>query len=127
MSLDYNYTKVKDLEALNTLMGGDKPIEECSEEEALEWFKTAYLCFLLMIVGVNSISEKNLDKVWARIKAVQLLDIHVIYHDNKGVNYTLEDLRLRIGYSTNVSNMTDLAFTKKYQLLSEQHDRKVGA
>lgn len=113
MSLDYDYTKAHDLTTLELLHGGNKPEEECTEAELIEWNKTQYLCFLLYFCGVNSITFSSIDKAWDRIETAQRAGVHVLKNQDGAINYTKEDLVYRIGYKTNVENISDARFNKK--------------
>jgi hypothetical protein len=100
MSLDWNATKVANLDTLHT--------------QKVEANKTAYLCYNLMFVGVGRITEDNVEDTWKRVSLWERLH-GALLSDSEGnpFYYTREDLLARIGYSTNVSTMTSLAFIKK--------------
>jgi len=91
MSLDWNAEKVEGLEELHKL----DPSQD---------YKTAYLCFELMRVGVNRITEDNVEDVWTRIDMMQRLEGPLFYYGEDRTGYIREDIVRRIGYSTNVSN-----------------------
>ena len=90
MSLDWSADKVQDLDELR--------------DDGIEWSKTAYLCFELMRVGVQHITEKNVEDVWTRIEIMQKLEGPILTWGGKPLPLTHEDIVRRIGYSTNVTN-----------------------
>ena len=89
MSLDWNADKVKDLDALR--------------DDGVEWTKTTYLCFELMRVGIQRITEKNVEDVWTRIELMQKLEGPLLTWVGNPLPLTHEDIVRRIGYSTNVT------------------------
>jgi hypothetical protein len=101
MSLDWNATKVADLEALNEGPG--------------EASKTAYLCYNLMFVGVSRITETNAEDTWKRIALWEATNGATL-RSNEGepMPYTREDITARIGYSTTVTNETTTAWLKRF-------------
>jgi hypothetical protein len=90
MSLDWNATKVANLEELHK-----------SEAEKT---KTAYLAYALMFAEVGTITEANWVEVATRIDIQQKLQGTVLVTNEGEPNpFTAKDIERRIGYSTNVS------------------------
>jgi len=96
MSLDWSAERVEGLDELHAL-------------DPSQSHKTTYLCFELMRVGVNRITEENVEDVWTRIDMMQRLEGPLFYYGDEKVGLTREDIVRRIGYATNVS---DEAFSK---------------
>jgi len=108
MSLDWSAERVEGLDELHAL-------------DPSQSHKTAYLCFELMRVGVNRITEENVEDVWTRIDMMQRLEGPLFYYGDEEVGLTHEDIVRRIGYSTNVSNenFTKILERKYNQCLSD--------
>jgi predicted translin family RNA/ssDNA-binding protein len=92
MSLNWSASKVHNLDEL--------------QDDGIEWSKTTYLCFELMRVGVQNITEKNVEDVWTRIEIMQKLEGPLLTWVGEPLPLTHEDIVRRVGYSTNVSNET---------------------
>jgi len=73
---------------------------------------TQSIYFLTMVVDLGEITDTNCGEFYARIKVYAL-----ITGDD---NITLEDVRRRIGLSTNVANTTSAQFLKRMNQLCEK-------
>ena len=105
MSLDWNATKVANLDELN------------STEEGRS--KTVNLCWLLMATGIGSVTEANYIEVFTRINIYERVSGALLSSVNDADElvkhpYTLADIRDRIGYRTNVSNETSAQWLKRF-------------
>ena len=105
MSLDWNATKVANLDELNSTEEGKA--------------KTVNLCWLLMATGVGSVTEANYIEVYTRINIYERVSGALLSSVNDADElikhpYTLEDIRDRIGYRTNVSNETSAQWLKRF-------------
>jgi hypothetical protein len=101
MALEWNATKVADLE---TLHEGPKQAS-----------KTAYLCYNMMFCGVSRITETNAEDTWKRIALWEAINGALLRDDNgEPAPYTREDITARVGYWTNVSNETTTAWLKRF-------------
>jgi hypothetical protein len=94
MSLNWNMTKVDDLDALHAIDG--------------EWAKSEALIWCSMAIGLGGIDEGNWAEFYARIVYVDRL---IGYTDR---TLTAEDVHRRIGLYTNVSDETKLQFIKRW-------------
>ena len=99
MSLDWICEKVADYEALH--------------ENNLEWVKTQVLAFALVGAGLGRITTENYKQVFSRISLWEkLFGAQISGKDNEDIYYTLDDIKRRIGYSTNVSDESDTVWLK---------------
>jgi len=119
MSLDWNATKVANLDALHS--------------NELEKSKTVNLCWLLMAVGVGRITEENVADVFTRIslwegtRGAVLSGLDQATNTVKRYPYTLADIKARVGYSTNVSSETKTQWLKRfYTNLLEDNQRSLN-
>ena len=118
MALNYNFSKVKDHEALH--------------ENQSEWGKTDTLIWLTMAVGLGGITEKNYVEFYARIKFLEKLSGAMAHVGREEYFFTIDDIKRRIGLETNVSNTTRKQFvdlkTKNFFSEIERHEaQKVEA
>jgi hypothetical protein len=105
MSLDWNATKVTNLDELNSTEEGKS--------------KTINLCWLLMATGIGRVTEANYIEVFNRINIYERVNgalLSSVNEDDELVKhfYTLGDIRDRIGYSTNVSTETSAQWLKRF-------------
>ncbi len=78
--------------------------EEAALTEAEQNF-TAYLCFIMIPVGIGHLTEDNLDEFYNRISLYE--SVFGNFYDER---ITKEQLALRIGYRANVSQLTRKQF-----------------
>lgn len=97
MSLNWNLEKVKDFKEIS---------------EGGEWRITDTLIWATMGVGINRITEENYVEFYARLHLQELLWGTYMMENGKSKYITLEDVKRRIGLSTNVSNLTRSQFNK---------------
>ena len=98
MSLNYNFSKVKDHEALH--------------EDEWEWHITNALIWATMSVGIREIKEDNIDEFYARLHMEEkLFGAHLI-KDRKDYFITRTDIERRVGLTTNASTFTRPQFIK---------------
>jgi len=117
MSLDYDFNEVKDWE---TLHGGLKELEDCTDEEALEYHKTTHLSFVCMIIQMNGVSEANYQEFWIRTALYQGMYGASFKYQGNDIYYSLKDVHRRIGYSTNVFTETRTHYLSKIKKLVER-------
>lgn len=91
-------------------------IERCNDFETLksdsEWFKTETLIWSTMIIGMNTITKKNVDEFYNRIKLVEMGSGALARTKEGDYQFTREDITRRIGLATNASSMTLAQFNK---------------
>lgn len=106
MSLNWNIEKVRDYKKITP-----GPSSEGHVTEALIW--------ATMAVGIGRITEANADEFYRRI---------AIYEEQRGAwmtkngqpsPFTLEDIKRRIGLSTNVGTMNKTEFAAKLKRLNK--------
>jgi hypothetical protein len=118
MSLNWDITNVTDNEAICFYRDSDG--DRCLKQQ------TQNLLFLTMVVGMNSINERNYKEFYTRVALYERLRgavMTVLNDEGKWVDdpYTLEDIRQHIGLWTNASNETATAWRKRI-LGSWEHD-----
>ena len=117
MSLDYDFTNVRDWE---TLHGGLKELQDCTAEEALEYHKSSYLAFACMAVEMGQVTEANYQEFWIRLSLYQGMNGSFFKFNGKEIYYSLKDVHRRIGYSTNVFTETRTHYLSKIKKLVER-------
>ncbi len=93
MSLNYNFSKITEHEALH------------SDER--QWSITEHLIFHTMAVQMSSITERN----WKQF-ATRYFAYHTLHNTPANGKVTVADIKRRIGLSTNAYNRTDAQFRK---------------
>jgi hypothetical protein len=93
MSLNYDYSQVKDHESLTATEEGE--------------MKLRHFCFILMSIGVGQVTAKNATEVWTRVDWHQKLYgtmFSKVDEDDQivRVGYTVSDVKSYVGYSCNV-------------------------
>jgi len=80
---------------------------KCASEATSEAERdfTAYLCFIMIPVGINRLTEANLDEFHDRISLYE--QVFGAFYDEP---ITKEQLALRIGYHSNANNLTRKQF-----------------
>lgn len=86
----------------------EKCVEEARSESESDY--TAYLCFLMIPVGINSITTDNVDEFHWRLSLYERL-----FGNFYDTPRTREFVELRIGYSSNASNLTRAQFMKQVE------------
>jgi hypothetical protein len=105
MSLDWNATRISGFE---------------TKKQDEEWVGNMQnLCFTLMAIGINSVTEKNIGEVYTRIQILEATYGPLRYHydeetKTKSSVYDFDFLLSVIGYGTNVSNETLNQWTKRF-------------
>lgn len=97
MPLNWNIEKCKDYKELT---------------EADEWPVTESLVFATMPVGIHTITEKNYEEFWARLNLNEKLSGTYLNRAGKPSPITLEQVKRRIGLTTNASTLTRQQFVK---------------
>ncbi len=82
---------------------------------------TSVLLFATMIVGIPQITEKNLQEFCERLEIAQSLQPFLRLNNGNPYRITVEDVRRRIGLSTNATPLSWAAFLKGVRQLA--HDR----
>ena len=100
MSLDWNITNCNNWENLK------------SEKE---WGITNTLIWATMSVDMGDITEKNYVEFYSRIKALEAVFGALANGPDGSYFITIEDVKKRIGLSTNVSDKTIGQFFKKIE------------
>jgi hypothetical protein len=117
MSLDWDITNCKNMEALQ-------------EEENGEWAITNALIWTTMHVDMGSITIKNAAEFYARTKVVELFTPLVSKFNNEtneSEKYPIAfgDIEKRIGLSTNVYTLSITKWLKKIERYNEQSKYEV--
>jgi hypothetical protein len=86
----------------------EKCVEEARSEEERDY--TAYFCFLMIPIGINHLTEKNVDEFYWRLSMYEKL-----FGNFYQKPLTREFVELRIGYSANASNLTRTQFLKQVE------------
>jgi hypothetical protein len=115
MSLDWDITNCKNMEALQ-------------EEENGEWAITNALIWATMSNDIGSLKAKTIADFYARTKVSELFGALVTRYDketDKMLPYsmTFGDIEKRIGMHSNVFTITPLKWLKKMETFS-QHERQ---
>ena len=105
MSLNWNVERCKDWKILTNNNGSDKP------KDTLEWTITESLIWSSMTCGFDEITEKNYKEIWFRVNLWETYKGSYISVRTKKDTYeryfiTLEDIKKRIGLSTNADRET---------------------
>jgi hypothetical protein len=104
MSLDWNCEKVTGWETLRA--------------DETENARLAYFCWELMRVGIGSVTKENVQQVWKRIDVAQKLDGALLQGWENGeiayFPYTEADVEKYVGYSTNVTTVTNAEWAKSF-------------
>lgn len=93
---------------------------------------TETLIFCTMIVGLGSISEKNAVEFYARVSAWEklhgaFLSARNEQHEVEDRPILLEEVKAHIGLKCNVTDITNMKFTKKlWQSYREELDRRIA-
>jgi hypothetical protein len=116
MSLDWDITNCKNMEALQ-------------EEENGEWAITNALIWATMSNDIGSLKPKNVADFYARTKVTELFGALVTKYDkdtDKCNPYlmTFGDIEKRIGMFSNVFTITPLQWLKKIEKFSQQDRQK---
>jgi hypothetical protein len=116
MSLDWDITNCKNVEALQN-------------EENGEWSITNALIWATMSNDIGSIKPKNVADFYARTKVTELFGelVSRISDDNSDIvpyKMTFGDIEKRIGLSSNVFTITPLKWLKKIETFSQQERQK---
>jgi hypothetical protein len=86
----------------------EKCVEEATSEEERDY--TAYFCFLMIPVGISRLTAENVEEFYWRLS---------LYERMFGKFYdkplTKDFVELRIGYSSNVNNLTRTQFMKQVE------------
>jgi len=117
MSLDWDITNCKNMEALQ-------------EEENGEWAITNALIWTTMHTDMGSITAKNAVDFYARTKVVELFTPLVFKYNNETderEDYPISfgDIEKRIGLSTNVITVPITKWLKKIERYNEQSKYEV--
>jgi len=108
MSLNFNFSKVHDYEAVTT-----------DPKDDTKWHPVAdALVWLSMICGYNQITEKNCEMIAKRIAAYQqVCGSYLQRYEGEGkttrIYITEADVKRFIGMHTNASTMTDAQWLKR--------------
>jgi len=102
MSLNYDWSKCKELKELHA----ENPSEAAT---------TDAIVFRTLTVGINKITETNAEDFLERCRAADKVYGHTLTNGTtgEGVSLTWEDIRRRIGLSTNAAKLTYNQFVKK--------------
>jgi hypothetical protein len=117
MSLDWDITNCKNMEALQ-------------EEENGEWAITNALIWTTMHVDMGSITAKNAVQFYARTKVVELFTPLVskyneVTDESEKYPISFGDIEKRIGLSTNVLTMPITKWLKRIERYNEQSKYEV--
>jgi hypothetical protein len=107
MSLNWNIKQVADMDA-------------ALADTATGWPVTDSLIWYTMIVGMNSITEKNAQKFYARVWTFERVEGPI---RGSGTFTTADDVRRLIGLQTNASTLTDHEWRRKVERIVERHTK----
>lgn len=92
---------------------------KCADEEFLrsdaQWPLTAGIVEFTMSVGMGEITEKNVYEFFARLKILEAYYGPLFYTSKAPYLITLDDLRNRIGMTTNVSDETTTKWMRRFE------------
>lgn len=116
MSLDWDISKCKDVEAIKA--------------EGMEWFKTEAMIWGTMVVGIYHVTEKTAPDFYARLKVVEKINGAFVRdskaNGHKEVFLTFEDVQKRIGMHSNASTETKTHFLKRMTTLEKATSKGVS-
>ena len=104
-------------------------ITKCNNMEALqsdtEWPVTNAVIWSTLAVEIGDLTEKTVNEFYARVKLWETVNGALTYTKD-GADYfiTLEDLRKRIGLSTNVSNLPRGKWLKRIERIIAENQWK---
>ena len=98
--------------ALNTSIINCVNYEELNNVD--NYPKTEAIYFVTLVTDLGEITDKNFGEFYARIKVYGLISGYT--------DITLEDVKRRIGLTTNVSNRTTLQFFKRMEELTVRYN-----
>jgi hypothetical protein len=109
MSLDYNLTKIENYKEVVWLAD---PTDDKPDQVRMNPV-TETLIFGTMSVGLGAITADNVDEFVARFRIVEEIDGPFLRKDGKAWRLTDADFIAHIGLSTNVSNETRTAWSRR--------------
>lgn len=117
MSLDWDITNCKNMEALQ-------------EEENGEWAITNALIWTTMHTDMGSITAKNVTQFYARTKVVELFTplvskFNEVTDERENYPISFEDITKRIGLSTNVCTVPITKWLKKIERFNEKEKNPI--
>jgi len=127
MSLDFNYARVENQDALFRVSDGTAMDEEKGKSYMTGEFN--YIIWAGLTVGLGDVTEKNVEKWSERCYALSLAKSPIGSFFEKGedgksihrdLTPTVEDMKKYIGLGTNCSRLTDKQFYKKIGELVER-------
>ncbi len=105
MSLNWDISKVKNADELY------KTVEEDGKRVSYMGILTESLIWATIPVGIGTITEKNAEKFFKRLRIVEAAGGNRLVHPDGRRHYiTLEEVRRHIGLSTNASRLNDSEF-----------------
>jgi hypothetical protein len=106
MSLDWSLGNIKDYKSLCFRKNNKDLVEMKGVTEAL--------IFATMVIGLNEITEKNIEEFYWRNLFCEQIGVNFLYdHDtNENRGFTFEEINSHIGLQTNASNLTRAKFIK---------------
>ena len=121
LNYDYRKVKVKTWEPDGTFNKDGEPMGEITSVlNSLIW--------ITMSIGMNSITEKNWEDFYTRMKLLGV-DRNLLRRDEDG-NYTIpisaQDVRDHIGLHTNASSKTKTQFLKQAYEVASRETRNVA-
>jgi len=123
MPLNYDYRKVK-----TTTWEPDGTFDKDGEPMGKMPDVLNSLIWITMSIGMNSITEKNWEDFYTRMKLLGV-DRNLLRRDEDG-NYTIpisaEDVRDHIGLHTNASSKTKTQFLKQAYEVASRETRNVA-
>lgn len=107
-------------------------VSACAEQATTKegWVLTEALIWSTIFIGINKITEKNVEEFYGRLATYEQMFSPLTYRasgDHAEKNYTTyAELRHRIGLSTNASAKTRKQFLKNLtMLMSDQLERNI--
>lgn len=105
MSLDFSFTGVKDYEKICHYTDSDGVVNISGVTQNLIW--------LTLFVGLDTITEKNADRFYARVQAWERLSGPLRIKDGQPLFTEREEVLQHVGLKTNAAPYTKAEFKKR--------------
>ena len=103
-------------------------IEQCENWNELvkpsEWAITESLIFATIFVGIRKITSENYREFYLRLHACEVYDGNLIFE--RGF-ITLDEVKRRIGLSTNASTLLRAEWNKKLNKMDSDKQKRINA
>lgn len=114
MSLNWNIEDVRDHEEVAIRHNpGANDNDHLTTEELVQSLITQAVVFRTVSVGINQITEENVEEIATRSKMWERLNGTTLWIDHEDYSLSLEDFARRVGLRTNADKMTAGQFDKR--------------